>query len=171
MALIVDLLLQAVQMLKKRMTEIVLQFKPPPLQLFRTVACAGDVCDLTLSQPNMLVFRIQPDEGIALRFSAKRPAMQFVVESVAMNFSYQQTWNLSLPEAYERLLMDAMRGDASLFTRSDQVEAAWQAIDPILQAWQDPSELPIHAYSPGSWGPDAADELISREGRTWRNAD
>jgi glucose-6-phosphate 1-dehydrogenase len=157
--------------LAKRLTEIAIQFKKPPLQLFRTVECVGDVCDLTLSHPNVLVFRIQPDEGISLRFSAKRPAMQFVVESVAMNFSYLQTWKMSLPEAYERLLLDVMRGDSTLFTRSDQVEAAWQVIDPILRAWQSQPELPMHPYMPGSWGPAAADVLLTQDGFTWRNPD
>jgi glucose-6-phosphate 1-dehydrogenase len=157
--------------LKKRLTEILVQFKQPPLQMFRTVECVGDVCDLTLSRPNALMFRIQPDEGIALRFSAKRPAMQFVVESVAMNFSYRQTWDRALPEAYERLLLDAMRGDSTLFTRSDQVEAAWQVMDPIMKAWESRTDLPIHDYVPGSWGPEAAGDLLGREGRTWKNSE
>jgi glucose-6-phosphate 1-dehydrogenase len=157
--------------LKKRLTEIVIQFKQPPLQLFRTVECEGDVCDLTLSQTNTLIFRIQPDEGISLLFSAKRPSMQFVVESVAMNFSYQQTWRRPLPEAYERLLLDVMRGDSSLFTRSDQVEAAWKVMDPILRAWDSKSEIPIYTYQPGSWGPAAADDLIRQEDRDWRDSD
>jgi glucose-6-phosphate 1-dehydrogenase len=155
--------------LKKRLTEIAIQFKMPPLQLFRTVECVGDVCDLTLSRPNALVFRIQPNEGIALRFSAKRPAMQFVVESVAMDFSYSQTWNMSLPEAYERLLLDVIRGDSTLFTRSDEVEAAWQAIDPILKARASEPAIPICYYEPGSWGPVEADKFIVSEGRAWRN--
>jgi glucose-6-phosphate 1-dehydrogenase len=119
----------------------------------------------------VLAFRIQPDEGISLRFSAKRPAMQFVVESVAMNFSYFQTWNRSLPEAYERLLLDVIRGDSTLFTRSDQVEAAWQVIDPVLKAWESRPDLPIHTYAPGSWGPEAAIDLLRRDGRSWRNSD
>jgi len=157
--------------LKKRLTEIVVQFKQPPLQLFRTVECEGDFCDLTLSRPNLLVFRIQPDEGISLLFSAKRPSMQFVVESVAMNFSYQQTWKLSLPEAYERLLLDVMRGDPSLFTRADQVEAAWQVIDPILKAWESQQDIPLYTYKPGSWGPEAAEDLIRRDGRRWHESD
>jgi glucose-6-phosphate 1-dehydrogenase len=157
--------------LKKRLTEIVIRFKQPPLQMFRAVECVGDVCDLTLSQPNMLVFRIQPDEGISLRFSAKRPAMQFVVESVAMNFSYLQTWNRSLPEAYERLLLDVMRGDSTLFTRSDQVEAAWQVMDPILRAWESQPDLPMHTYFPGSWGPAAANDLLRQDGRAWKNSE
>jgi glucose-6-phosphate 1-dehydrogenase len=157
--------------MKKRLTEVVVQFKQPPLQLFRTVECEGDVCDLTLSRPNMLVFRIQPDEGISLLFSAKRPSMQFVVESVALSFSYQQTWKLSLPEAYERLLLDVMRGDSSLFTRSDQVEAAWRVMDPILKGWESQPGFPIHTYKAGSWGPAAADDLIRLEGRSWRGSD
>jgi glucose-6-phosphate 1-dehydrogenase len=157
--------------LKRRLTEIVIQFKQPPLQLFKTVECEGDICDLTLSRPNTLVFRIQPDEGISLLFSAKRPSMQFVVESVAMNFSYQQTWKHSLPEAYERLLLDAMRGDPSLFTRSDEVEAAWQVVDPILKAWETQPDIPIQAYNPGSWGPAAADDLIRHDGRAWLEHD
>jgi glucose-6-phosphate 1-dehydrogenase len=157
--------------LKKRLTEIVIQFKQPPLQFFKTVECEGDICDLTRSQPNTLVFRIQPDEGISLLFSAKRPSMQFVVESVAMNFSYQQTWHFSLPEAYERLLLDVMRGDSSLFTRSDQVEAAWQVMDPILKTWDSQPDIPLHSYMPGSWGPAAADDLIRQDGRSWHAAD
>jgi glucose-6-phosphate 1-dehydrogenase len=157
--------------LRKRLTEIVIQFKQPPLQLFQTVECEGDYCDLTLSRPNVLGFRIQPDEGISLQFAAKRPSMQFVVESVAMNFSYQQTWKHSLPEAYERLLLDVMRGDSSLFTRSDQVEAAWRVMAPILAAWQSQPDIPIHTYMPGSWGPAAADDLIRQEGRFWHDSD
>lgn len=153
----------------KRATEIAIQFRMPPLQLFRTVECEGDVCDLTLSRPNVLVFRIQPDEGIALQFSAKRPAPQFVVESVAMDFSYHRTWRLSLSEAYERLLLDVMRGDSTLFMRSDELEAAWQVVDPILQAWQSGSGGNLESYSGGSWGPDAADRLMAQSRRAWRN--
>ena len=164
----VPVFLRTGKRLKKRVTEIALQFRDPPLQLFRTVECEGDVCDLTLSRPNVLVFRIQPDEGISLQFSAKRPAMQFAVESVAMDFSYAKTWKMSLPEAYERLLLDVMRGDSTLFTRSDQVKAAWQVVDPILQAWQLQSGAPLYRYRPGSWGPDASDDLLAREGRSWR---
>ncbi len=115
--------------------EHLVQFKAPPLELFNTVECEGDVCDLTRAKPNVLVFRIQPDEGISLHFSAKRPAMQLLVEGVDMDFSYADTWDASLPEAYERLLLDVMRGDTTLFTRSDEVEAAWRIVDPVLQTW------------------------------------
>lgn len=152
----VPIYLKTGKRLAKRLTEIVVQFKVPPLQLFQSVACVGDVCDLTRAQPNRIVFRIQPDEGIALQFSAKRPVMQVQVENVAMNFSYSQTWRKDLPEAYERLLLDVMRGDSTLFTRSDEVEAAWRIVDPILKGWSAHPEIPIHTYAPGSWGPDGA---------------
>jgi len=165
----VPVFLRTGKRLQRRVTEIAVQFKMPPLQLFKSVECEGDVCDLTLARPNVLVFRIQPDEGISMRFSAKRPAMQFVVESVAMDFSYHATWRKSLPEAYERLLLDVLRGDSTLFTRSDEVEAAWRVVTPFLRAWEQEPDLPLHAYDPGGWGPDAADELIRRSGREWVN--
>ena len=165
----VPIYLRTGKRLAKRATEIVVRFKTPPLQLFQTVECVGDVCDFARSKPNQIIFRIQPDEGISLHFSAKRPVLQVQVESVAMNFSYSQTWQTSLPEAYERLLLDVMRGDSTLFTRSDEVEAAWKIIDTILQAWSAEKDLPMHTYAPGSWGPSAADELMSAHGGEWRN--
>ena len=152
----------------RRLTEIAVQFKVPPLQLFQHVECVGDVCDLTRAKPNTIIFRIQPDEGIALKFSAKRPVMQVQVENVAMNFSYSQTWRTDLPEAYERLLMDVMRGDSTLFTRSDEVEAAWRIVDPLLKGWASQPDIPVHTYEPGSWGPDAADQLLAGEMQEWR---
>lgn len=155
--------------LAKRATEIVVQFKTPPLQLFQTVECVGDVCDLTRAKPNQFIFRIQPDEGIALEFSAKRPVMQVQVESVAMDFSYSQTWRHQLPEAYERLLLDVMRGDSTLFTRSDEVGAAWGIVDPILQAWKQDPDFPVRSYAPGSWGPVEADALLQGHEDRWRN--
>ncbi len=164
----VPIYLRTGKRLARRLTEIAVQFKVPPLQLFQTVECVGDVCDLTRTQPNTLVFRIQPDEGISLRFSAKRPVMQVQVENVAMNFSYSQTWRTDLPEAYERLLMDVMRGDSTLFTRSDEVEAAWRIIDPLLKGWQDQPGLPVHTYAPGSWGPAEADQLLRGDTHQWR---
>ena len=155
--------------LAKRATEIVVRFKTPPLQLFQTVECVGDVCDMTKAKPNQIIFRIQPDEGISLHFSAKRPVLQVQVESVAMNFSYSETWQTSLPEAYERLLLDVMRGDSTLFTRSDEVEAAWRIIDPILKAWTSEADMPMATYSPGGWGPEAADDLMRAHSGFWRN--
>ena len=147
-----------------RATEIRVRFKVPPLELFQTVACMGDVCDLTQTLPNMLVFRIQPNEGISLQFAAKRPALQMQVENVEMDFNYSETWPKSLPGAYERLLLDVMRGDSTLFTRSDEVEAAWTILEPILTCWESDENAPMHTYEAGCRGPDAANDLILAPG-------
>lgn len=153
----VPIYLRTGKRLAKKTTEIAIQFKTPPLSLFQHVACKGDVCDLTGVKPNTLIFRIQPDEGIFLQVSTKRPGMQMVVESVDMDFSYSGKWTGNLPEAYERLLLDALRGDSTLFTRSDEVEAEWEAIDPVLviATGHEP-----HPYKPGSWGPAEADDVL-----------
>jgi glucose-6-phosphate 1-dehydrogenase len=164
----VPVFLRTGKRLHRRVSEIVIQFKTPPLELFHHVECIGDVCDLTRAKPNQIIFRIQPDEGIALKFSAKRPALQVQVENVSMNFSYSQTWQKDLPEAYERLLLDVMRGDSTLFTRSDEVAAAWSIIDPILQSWSDSLSIPMATYAPGSWGPAEANHLIKGHPEGWR---
>ncbi len=155
--------------LARRTTEIAVQFKQPPLHLFTTVECVGDVCDISQAKPNVLVFRIQPDEGISLLFSAKRPGMLFQLHPVQMDFFYNQAFSAALPEAYERLLLDAVRGDSTLFTRSDEVQAAWEFLDPILKAWSGPKPPPLHFYEAGTWGPPAADDLLEASGATWRN--
>ena len=132
--------------------------------------CENDVCDLTEARPNLLTLRIQPDEGISLHFATKRPSMHMVVEDSELDFNYAENYDGTLPEAYERLLMDVMRGDATLFMRSDEVEAAWRIMDPILQAWQERNtRIPLHFYSPGSWGPLAADELFDKNRGGWQN--
>ncbi len=157
--------------LPARMTEIVVVFKHPPLNLFHTVECEGSLCRLVEAQPNRLVFRIQPQESISLMFSAKQPGMQYQVRPVKMDFEYDETFfDVPLPEAYERLLLDVMRGDATLFTRSDELLAAWRFVDPILQAWQSPAHRP-ELYPAGTWGPKGADELLVRSGRRWYNPD
>lgn len=150
-----------------RGTEVVIQFKEPTMKLFQTVECDGDVCDISAVKSNQLIFRIQPNEGIFLQMSVKRPAMRFVVETAEMDFTYSGRWNRNLPDAYERLILDAMNGDATLFARSDEVEAAWAVVDPVLQHRD---ELPLHEYVPGSWGPLVAADLF--EGvphRKWKN--
>lgn len=152
--------------LAKKTTEISVQFKTPPLSLFQHVACKGDLCDLTGVEPNTLIFRIQPDEGIFLQVSAKRPSMQLVVESVDMDFSYSGKWDKELPEAYERLLLDALRGDSTLFTRSDEVEAEWEVIDTIFSGTKECSPKP---YPSGSWGPMEADALLINPSNGWKN--
>jgi glucose-6-phosphate 1-dehydrogenase len=154
--------------LPRRLTEIAVQFKLPPMQLFRTVECAGDFCDLRDSKPSVLVFRIQPDEGISLSFSAKRPGMQLDLHPVEFDFNYGNSFQAELPEAYERLLLDALRGDATLFMRSDELEAAWEFVTPILEAWEASLPPSLPNYPAGSWGPREADHLIDERFGGWR---
>ncbi len=149
--------------LAKRATEIAIQFNRPPLMLFEGTADP---------EPNLLALRVQPDEGILLRFAAKVPELGMDVRSVNMDFTYGTSFTAEAPEAYETLLLDAMLGDASLFTRADEVEAAWSAVTPILETWREwdanGGGIPVQPYPAGSWGPPAADQLLHREGRRWR---
>jgi glucose-6-phosphate 1-dehydrogenase len=155
----VPFLLRTGKRLPQRATEIAIQFKLPPLFLFRTVECAGDFCDLTESTPNVLVFRIQPNEGINLSFSAKRPGMQLDLHAVRFNFDYNGSFQQALPEAYERLILDAARGDGTLFMRSDELEAAWAFVTPILNAWSAEPAPQFPNYAAGTWGPPEASRL------------
>lgn len=119
--------------------------------------------------PNTLSICIQPNEGIHLNFEAKVPDSTSDTRSVNMDFRYRNAFgDGQIPDAYERLLLDALHGDASLFTRSDEIEAAWRLIDPILAAWETPNAPPLTLYKPGSWGPAAADRLLRRDGHVWR---
>jgi glucose-6-phosphate 1-dehydrogenase len=153
-----------------RLTEIMIQFKHPPLNLFSTVECEGTMCALVEARPNTLTFHIQPEESIKLSFSAKRPGMQYQVQPVNMEFNYEKTFDIAVPEAYERLLLDVIRGDSTLFTRSDELEAAWKFCEPILEAWRRKDHHP-ELYACGTWGPKAAHELLRRSGRAWRDPD
>jgi len=148
--------------LPRRVTEIAIEFKKVPHGLFQ--APEGGI------SPNVLTLRIQPDEGIALRFITKEPGQTTVLRDVAMDFRYGSAFGASTPEAYERLLLDAMRGDATLFTRRDEVEEQWGFIDPVIEAWQSQPSLPppCYDYEAGTWGPEAAAQLIARDGRRWR---
>jgi glucose-6-phosphate 1-dehydrogenase len=151
--------------LPRRATEIAIQFKLPPLMLFGESS--------TPPEPNLLAMRIQPDEGIMLRFAAKVPELGLDVRSVNMDFTYGLAFARDAPEAYETLLLDAMLGDASLFTRADEVEAAWGIVTPMHDVWDewDKTSGPdseICFYEAGSWGPTAADELMEHDGRRWR---
>jgi glucose-6-phosphate 1-dehydrogenase len=152
--------LRAGKRLPKRATEIAIQFKDVPLRLFRE--SAGDPA------PNVLAMRIQPDEGIMLRFAAKVPGLGLDVRTVNMDFAYDTSFVVDSPDAYETLILDALLGDASLFTRSDEVEAAWSVVTPIIHAWAEMPAPDFPNYASGSWGPDAADELLQRDGRRWR---
>jgi glucose-6-phosphate 1-dehydrogenase len=163
----VPFLLRTGKRLAKRVTEIAVQFKLPPLRLFRTVECEGDVCNLTDARPAVLVFRIQPEEGISISFSAKRPGMQMDLHPVQFDFDYGKAFGRTLPEAYERLLFDALRGDATLFMRSDELEAAWEFITPILKRWEAAPPPTFPNYDAGTWGPAEADRLAEDCGG-WR---
>src|SRR5688500_14541733 len=110
----------------------------------------------------------QPDEGILLRFGAKVPGQGLQIRTVNMDFRYGSSFAVDSPDAYETLLIDAMIGDNSLFTRDDEVERAWEILDPILKAWASGAGGPLHFYGAGTWGPPAADELLERDGRAWR---
>ena len=146
--------------LPKRATEIAIQFKEVPHRLFQDSATEPD--------PNLLAIRIQPDEGIMLRFGAKIPGLGIDVRSVTMDFTYGSAFAVDSPDAYETLILDALLGDASLFTRADEVEEAWGIVDPIINAWADAPPPTFPNYEAGSWGPQAADELLERDGRRWR---
>ena len=102
-----------------------------------------------------------------MSLAAKRPGLQVQVENVDMDFSYKKTWAADLPEAYERLLLDVMRGDSTLFMRSDEVEAAWAIVDPLLKAWQDDPGIPVYHYKAGTWGPEQANELLINPKNKW----
>ncbi|HEY6232570.1 MAG TPA: glucose-6-phosphate dehydrogenase, partial [Pyrinomonadaceae bacterium] len=145
--------------LQKQITEIAIQFKEVPHRLFSDL-------DSPL-QPNVLVIRIQPNEGISLRFGAKLPGQSMRIRSVNMDFRYGSSFGVKAPEAYERLLLDCMLGDSTLYARRDMVERGWEIVDPILKAWQTPAK-DFPNYEAGSWGPQAAVELIERDGREWR---
>jgi glucose-6-phosphate 1-dehydrogenase len=151
--------MRAGKRLPRRVTEIAVQFKPPPHQAFRNTA--------DLLEPNLLVIRIQPDEGTTLRFGAKVPAPGMRLRAVNMDFLYGASFMAQSPEAYERLLLDVMRGDQTLFTRRDEVETAWSLLSGVLAAWQNAPDIPI--YPAGSWGPEQADQLMARDGRRWRH--
>jgi glucose-6-phosphate 1-dehydrogenase len=140
-------------------SEVSIQFRPVPHMSFSSVAM-GDW------QPNRLAIRIQPDEGINLRFLAKRPGLKIHLSNVDMRFSYQEAFKTTSPEAYETLLLDIMEGDSTLFMRADQVEAAWALVDPIIESWEEVTpDFPN--YPAGTWGPDAAEVLIAQDGRSW----
>lgn len=148
--------------LPKRVTEIAIQFKTPPLMLFKRGDAQSQV------EPNVLTLRIQPDEGTSLKFGAKVPGTDMQVRAVNMDFFYGSSFVREQPEAYERLILDCMLGDSTLFTRRDEVEAAWSFIQGILDEWKSEPRDTIHTYESGSWGPQVADEFIWRDGFRWR---
>ncbi len=138
------------------------QLRPVPYCVFRDAR----VCEHL--QPNQLILCLQPGESVHLAFGAKAPGTALAVDPVQMHFSFKETYAEAAPAPYERLLLDALRGDQLLFARADGVEAAWRALDPILEAWADspPEDLPH--YPAGSEGPPAAEALLDRDGQAWR---
>jgi glucose-6-phosphate 1-dehydrogenase len=152
----------------RRVTEVAVHFKQPPRKLFRTVECEGDFCDISEARANVLIFRIQPAEGVALDFSAKRPGMSLDLEPRRLSFDYAGAYGRPLPEAYERLIFDALRGDPTLFMRADELEAAWGFVTPILEAWAARGPKDLASYPAGSWGPSQADELARGCDGGWR---
>ena len=144
----------------RRVSEVSVQFKPVPHQAFPARSNEA-------FQPNRLVLRIQPDEGVSMRFEAKRPGPSMLLHPVAMRFDYEDAFSGSTPDAYETLLLDAIHGDATLFMRSDQVELAWRVVQPVLDAWSasPPPEFPN--YAAGTWGPAASDRMLAAEGHSW----
>jgi glucose-6-phosphate 1-dehydrogenase len=148
----VPFLLRHGKRLPKRGTEIAIQFKTPPLALFRGVELAG-------RPPNQLILRIQPNEGISLVFGAKRPGSGMNITSACMDFEYESTFHKRVADSYERLLLDALLGDPTLFTRSDEVAAMWRWADVILKAWEE-TEPHFPNYKAGTWGPSDAESLF-----------
>ena len=144
-----------------RRTEIAIRFHQAPLSIFRGT-------DVEHMHPNWMILRIQPDEGIALEFAAKRPGAKVTLDTVSMDFCYATHFHLAPNTGYETLLYDCMIGDATLFQRADNIEAGWQAVQPILDAWARNPPRGFPNYAPGSSGPAASDELLARDGRAWR---
>jgi glucose-6-phosphate 1-dehydrogenase len=147
--------------LPRRVTEVAIAFKQAPHLLF-----AKSGCDK--APDNQLILRIQPDEGIALKFASKVPGIDLDIRDVKMDFRYGTSFGRETSDAYERLLLDAMLGDSTLFTRRDEVEEAWAFVDRILAAWNDEERESLPTYEAGKWGPTDADELLTRDGRAWR---
>jgi len=152
--------LRAAKRMPRRVTEVALILRPAPHLPF----LQSDVTNLGV---NALVMRIQPDEGITLRFGAKVPATQMEVRDVSMDFAYGTSFAESSPEAYERLILDVLLGDPPLFPRHEEVEASWRILDPVLDHWAESAEPP-QGYPAGSWGPASGHEMLARDGRTWR---
>ncbi len=145
----------------EKQTQIIIRFKEPPMAMFPMPPGQK-------MTPNMLVLYLQPDEGVHLRFEAKAPDTVDETRSVDMEFHYDEAFGpTAIPEAYERLILDALQGDAALFTRADEVEMAWSLIDPILKAWETDQAPPLSVYETGSWGPIEADALLTKDGRNW----
>jgi glucose-6-phosphate 1-dehydrogenase len=147
--------------LPARLTEVAMEFRrPPQLPLFPGTA--------ERLEPDALIVRVQPDEGLSLRFGAKVPGHAFRVQKASMDFSYESFEEQS-PDAYERVILDALIGDPTLFIRADEVGRSWRIVDPVMRFWA-ADERPIPLYQAATWGPSEASALIARDGRSWRHS-
>jgi glucose-6-phosphate 1-dehydrogenase len=145
-----------------KVSELTVQFKEVPHKLFPGASSDGP-------HANFLSLRIQPDEGMHLRFETKVPGAGMRTRSVEMDFDFDEEFGqAALPDAYERLILEALAGDASLFARADEIELSWQVVDPILEAWEHDDLPPLEFYERGTWGPPAAEQLLRCSGRHWR---
>ena len=160
----VPIYLRTGKFMKSRRTEIAIRFRQAPYTLFRGT-------DVERMNPNWMILRVQPDEGIALEFAVKRPGLAVKLNTVTMDFAYKTFFNMAPSTGYETLLYDCMIGDATLFQRADNVEAGWLAVQPILDAWANNPPTDFPNYVAGGNGPAAADELLARDGHAWRPLD
>lgn len=176
----VPFLVRTGKRLPARITEVVIHFKQVPHHLFGMPpaelisgdpypgAGGGHAVSAAAAEASKLIIRIQPDEAIQLRCNVKLPGAGFDVQQVGMDFRYADLADTYLPDAYERLLLDGISGDATLYARADAIESCWQFVQPILQAWREQPGIPLHGYPAGSWGPAAASSLFRRAGYGWR---
>jgi glucose-6-phosphate 1-dehydrogenase len=157
----VPIYIRAGKRLPKRITEITIFFNKAPDSLFK----GRNVGEL---EHNVLSIQVQPREGMSLRISSKPPGPRFRVRPVEMDFTYDSSFGVASPEAYERLLLDVMKGDPTLFTRNDEIEESWDLLAPIFETWNSPDAPPVLTYKAGTWGPEAADELLKSTHDSWR---
>ncbi|HLA39687.1 MAG TPA: glucose-6-phosphate dehydrogenase, partial [Candidatus Glassbacteria bacterium] len=146
--------------LPRRISEIAITFKKVPHSMFSGVLAEK-------LEPNVLIINIQPEEGVSLTFQAKQPGPRVEPVPLTLDFHYRDVYSRGLPEAYERLLMDCIAGDQTLFIRHDEVTVAWKLLTPVLETWSENGNSPFKYHS-GSWGPEEAERLLGRDGRTWR---
>ena len=176
----VPFLVRTGKRLPARVTEVVIHFKQVPHHLFGTppaelitgathsAAASGHAVSAAAAEASKLIIRIQPDEAIQLRCNVKLPGAGFDVRQVGMDFRYADLADTYLPDAYERLLLDGITGDATLYARADAIESCWEFVQPVLKAWREHPGIPLHGYPAGSWGPAAAASLFRRPGYGWR---
>lgn len=157
----VPIYVRAGKRLPKRVTEITVYFKRPPTALFRD---SGFIPDW-----NVLAIQVQPHEGISFRMASKKPGHQLEIRPVEMDFTYGSAFNERSADAYERLLLDAMKGDPTLFIRDDEIEEAWDFLEPVMNSWASSTPPPVYRYSAGTWGPSESDDLLALDGHSWRS--